>query len=88
MARFYVGQRVRIVFARYAHGRCCVGLETVVDGFLDDGRAKLTKGLPNPSPAKFWNAFTDQLEPLTDPGREVVSWSECVWKPEHLREKV
>lgn len=27
-----------------------------------------------------------QLEPLTDPGREVVEWDACLWKPEHLRE--
>lgn len=31
-------------------------------------------------------ANSSQLEPITDPGREVVSWATCEWKPPHLRE--
>lgn len=31
-------------------------------------------------------ATFDQLEPIQPEGRKVVSWSDCLWMPEHMRE--
>jgi hypothetical protein len=33
-------------------------------------------------------AVADLLDPLTDPGRKVVSWEGAIWMPEHMRESV
>jgi hypothetical protein len=99
MSRFYVGQRVRL--ARPTHERnrgntgtiqkfgewpCGTrtrlgGLTTADTDCLVLWDYKASTGISNLQ-------HTDQLEPLTDPGREVVSWSDerCVWQPEHLRQ--
>lgn len=88
MARFYVGQRVRIR---------CPGSE--VDG-QDTTIRRLDVEAEEPLDGKYVGAEVDivgdgypfcvfeyhELDPLTDPGREVVSWSECAWQPPHLRE--
>lgn len=29
-------------------------------------------------------SLAELFEPLTDPGRELVAWSECLWQPEGI----
>jgi len=89
MSRFFVGQRVRVIRARTPHGSACVGLETKILSFICDDYVRIAGGLPTPPDgADHWNCYTWQLEPLTDPGREVIAWQDCCWKPQHLRSRV
>lgn len=91
MSKFYVGQRVRIVgcspnnaarIGRFigTEGRIIAAAIPPCSWFVDSAQ-KFPEGL-----LIAWQE--KHLEPLTDPGREVVSWDECVWKPEHLRTDV
>jgi hypothetical protein len=89
MSRFYVGQRVRVVRAITPEGQCCIGRETSIGFFIRSDLVYLKDGLPPPPNGDdSWHCYTWQLEPLTDPGREVVSWEACEWNPEHLREVI
>lgn len=94
MARLGVGQRARFVSARVPEGIPYIGSEVlIVAGKQPIGRSPYN-GRNNPCEADFLVEHYDgkialvdawQLEPIVDPGREVIAWSECVWKPEHLR---
>ena len=88
MARFYVGQRVRVVVTYYKHGN--KGKERIVQDILDGDEFTYTgcHRIGNENVIWFGDllwGWEHQYEPITDPGREVIAWSECVWKPEHLR---
>lgn len=100
MARFYVGQRVRkthnlppsdckippipcssegvIVRIRFgakgSETKSGAHLPVDIDCSVKFECSPITRSMP------FW-----ALEPIVDPGREVIAWSDCVWKPEHLR---
>lgn len=96
MARFYVGQRVRV---RHDVGAPrCAGREATIIGPLSLGRGGDGNG--------YWGYPVDvdgvgrlttlgvqmialdwQIEPITD-SNSVIAWSECAWKPEHLRSEV
>lgn len=93
MSKFYVGQRVRVVFARTAEGRLFVGKEATVTSVwygigYDSRTLRHGYGLdirPVMHDGKAWIYWSDdQLEPATD-SYDVVSWKDCVWQPEHLR---
>lgn len=92
MATFRIGQRVRIVRTDYfpqfmgmeaviisglkPHGKYGRGYDIDVDGV----------GRMNPGCSQCW-VLPDQIEPLQPEGsRTVVSWEECPWQPEHLRQ--
>jgi len=91
MSKFYVGQRVRIVNAA---NRDLEGVECFVLAIGDTGIDSETGAhfigyrisALHPLNNQHCCAYEWQLEPLTDPGREVVSWEKCEWKPPHLRE--
>lgn len=94
MSRFYVGQRVRIVFSlvpwEFGH---LVGLEGSVMSIDEDRLSGCKYALDIDgfgSRDQFGNSYwyrPEQLEPAAD-SNSVVSWSECAWKPHHLRDEV
>ena len=86
MAKFYVGQRVRVKYALTTQGKVCIHKEAIVKSELDmTGYHDLEViGAPHPK-AGYWLARPDQLEPATD-SYDVVSWESCAWMPDHLRE--
>jgi len=95
MSRFFVGQRVRLARPFFPAHEGITG--TIVEFFphVDDALGnqlncrcewdQTERLLPA---CRGGKVHTDRLEPLTDPGREVVSWADCVWKPQHLRSRV
>lgn len=89
MARFYVGQRVRVVHCLDRELMQVIGKEGVVNEIncVNEHGKKGLIGITIEE-EHDWCFFPYQLEPLTNPGREVVSWDACAWKPEHLRDKV
>lgn len=102
MSRFYLGQRVRIVRSslpfftqREREGLTyevegMVGKEaTVVGTVLQPNRGFNAKGAWDTS-IRLDNGLIGMcpsacLEPATD-SYDVVSWSECIWKPDSVRE--
>ena len=87
MSKFYVGQRVRVVAVQQDIFSHLIGKQGAVNE-LDCTSSLGHRGLVGVTidSDSNWCFFSHQLEPLTDPGREVVSWETCEWKPEHLRE--
>lgn len=87
MARFYVGQRVRVInrASRHFGSECKVTGVDVIAHVIDLGE----RGVEVDLHCTRWSCNCvfqpHELEPIVDPGREVIAWSECVWKPEHLR---
>lgn len=82
MAKFFVGQRVRLVVCGPNH-LGDTGTITALypptrlpffSGFLVDCDVAWDDGYPNPAMA------TSRLEPIYD-GNEKTSWSECLWQP-------
>lgn len=85
--KFYVGQRVRVVNAgRSVH---LIGQEARIVRWRDRAycgkrgvyytgwQTTLTNVMGRPFVAEVgW------LEPILDPGREVIGWEECLWQPE------
>jgi len=97
MSRFYVGQRVRYISAASTSGLPYVGSEALIVAGKQEIGISPYNGRFNLCATDFMIKFANesvrladawQLEPLTDPGREVVSWADCVWKPHHLRSRV
>lgn len=93
MSRFYVGQRVRIVGA--GESKFLIGKEAIIRAIdvMAYSRAKGGWYVGHETDAinhagVTFVGYPYQLEPITDPGRELVSWESCAWKPEHLRERV
>lgn len=94
-ARFYVGQRVRVVRAENNPGVngtethiIALGLKAgeEVFGGRNECDADCMLALKTRWGTHYLADF-EQIEPLTDPGRQVVSWEGSIWMPEHLREK-
>lgn len=93
MATFRVGQRVRLIrcFQKW-HG-ISVGTEAIIAGPIERALFGTLIGYPlsiggiivTNGAGLHLLAAPDQLEPIVDDGRQVVSWSECLWMPEHLR---
>ena len=95
MSRFFVGQRVRIKWAKTELGRQNVGKAGVIISVREgvDVDTKLERagyGLdiaPEFYDGKCWLAWrSEQLEPISD-SNTLVSWESMrdLWVPEHLR---
>lgn len=89
MARFYVGQRVRVV----CPGVSTNGRETTIRELnvmaRHYGATYCGHLVDIPHPTFGYCAYEPhELEPIQDPGRQVVSWEGGVWMPEHLRESL
>jgi hypothetical protein len=90
MARFFVGQRVRIAWCKYPEnqwkvGRCGVITEPF-EGARESGWVVSLDGVGigyhlTGSPRWF---VESQLEPITDRNTK-VEWSECVWQPSGVK---
>ena len=95
---FRVGQRVKVVKSPLGNGSEFLGRECIISSMKRyEKGTPCRKGPPLPvdtdcillfpdgdeSNAAFW-----QLEPIIPEGQKVVSWSECLWMPEHMRSKV
>jgi hypothetical protein len=100
MAKFFVGQRVRIKWSNtFPHlaGRAGVilgGAYPLRPGHDDprcmwrvrpDGfESDLVPHAGSPTGCACFAPNEDQLEPATD-SYDVTTWDSCVWRPEHLR---
>lgn len=96
MSRFYVGQRVKKVRGKNDHGATGVVVEIgrwthdqegLSVGTPCDLRIRNDRGWMNAKgnirPAEIIAyARSEHWEPITDPGRELVPWSACLWRPE------
>lgn len=95
MSRFFVGQRVKLARPWFAVHEGMTGTIVAMFPLRHDREGRPQDCLCN------WDqkerllpecregcSHTGQLEPLTDPGREVIAWADCVWKPQHLRSRV
>lgn len=96
MSKFYVGQRVRLARPKHAKNKdrtgaireffserkigsgdfanCCVDWDDGMRGGIDRDELGVIR-----------YTHTDQLEPLQPERNQTIAWSECVWKPEHMR---
>lgn len=94
MSRFFVGQRVRILWSR-GWPELAGQLGAIVARSPTKGVEGISEWRVAPdvwgsheaprrgdNGASLFAPNSNQLEPIQDPGREVVSWSECLWKPE------
>lgn len=87
MACFYIGQRVRVLRASDKEFRWIEGMEAVVNE-LDCTNENGDGGYIGFTCAgdDDWCELPEHLAPITD-SYDKIEWSECLWKPEHLREK-
>ncbi len=87
MARFYVGQRVRIVGCEDKIGEKQIGREATVNELacMNMARESGYIGVTIDS-IDDWCFLPEHLEPILDDGRQLSTWSECAWQPPHLRE--
>ncbi|MGN6094236.1 MAG: hypothetical protein ACTHOL_17945 [Luteibacter jiangsuensis] len=86
MAKFYVGQRVRIIGATLS--KFLIGTEATITALNvpANGTYGVYYGHATDAINAYGVAFVGkphELEPITDPGREVLSWADerCVWRP-------
>lgn len=96
MKRLYVGCRVRVVRLNesasvFDYG--AIGLEGIINeiGCSNDLGEHGLFGVTLPIPAENrrnedWCFYADELEPIQDPGRQVISWEEMagLWTPEKV----
>jgi hypothetical protein len=96
MSKFYVGQRVRLARPVRPENKNKTGTirefitpKLNIDGYMsncnvdwDDG---LRDGFDRGPRGRLLVTSTDQLEPLKPERNQTIAWSECVWKPEHMR---
>jgi hypothetical protein len=96
MSRLSIGQSVRFTRVEDESDTDCdelraVGEVGMVVGagryFSDDPSAGYDCIVLLPSYGEYC-AWDWQLEPIIDPGREVVEWSACLWQPSDRRETV
>lgn len=96
MTRFRIGQRVRLIDSwddqGQEVGQKIAGREAIIVAIVDrwyvqecDLDIQCYDVDVDGVPYVPGYVREDWLIPLADPGREVVSWSECAWQPEHLR---
>jgi hypothetical protein len=83
--KFYVGQRVRMARPYHSANLNNTGFILQLFNDVDTVEGWVANCLCEwDRPVVGDICHTDQLEPITD-GREVVSWKDCAWMPEHLR---
>ena len=96
MSRFYVGQRVRVV--RYpdrgnTRGIAKIGDECVVAGTPNEPNEGFNPNLDRDLSVKHpccdgpMMAPSYCFEPITPSGHKITSWDECLWMPEHIRDR-
>lgn len=100
MSKFYVGQRVRLArpFCQKNHGLTGVIRELSDEPFVSKHGTVWSRAVncfcdwdnclrDGPYELGFNGTacHTDQLEPLQPERNQTIAWSECVWKPEHMR---
>lgn len=89
MSKFYVGQRVRIV--RAALNPHLVGTEARIVGSYRKGKSEILPpwhGWPldvRGSSGRQIVAQEYSIEPLQPERNQTIAWSECIWRPEHMR---
>jgi len=89
MSRFFIGQRVRIKWSKY--WPYLAGEQGTIARRVDNGDGDWVVapdcwGDTHPlDDDEEFGPGEEQLEPATD-GNMLVSWSDCAWRPEHLRE--
>jgi hypothetical protein len=88
MSAFYVGQRVRVV-ANFDPDwdAAPIGLTGHVVAPLNWHSLELGGEIFSyeiDSGDGPWLCRPGEIEPICDPGREVVSWASCLWRPEGL----
>lgn len=94
MSRFFVGQRVRIVYTTQHHE--FLGVETRIVGFgywPANGKNRLIDAtcrvdLPPFGKNKAVVVAECQLEPILPEGQQPTTWSECLWRPDGSHKKV
>jgi len=88
MAKFFVGQRVRVVACDDLSWAHVIGSEGFVNELdctnMDDEPGNVGVTIGGDDGFCFWPW---ELEPATD-ANDKIEWSECIWAPEHLRETV
>ena len=94
MARFYVGQRVRVLWKRTGPSPPGVEGRVVEIGYWPAGTLAKNGAAYQYGGQCFVDIGTenlglflfDQLEPIQDPGRQVISWEEMadLWTPEKV----
>lgn len=77
MAKFYVGQWVRVVKTYHRHD--LVGAETVVIGIINPDQVQVD--IKSPSGGHMRGQL-HQFEPIQYDGMQPVEWAECLWQPE------
>jgi hypothetical protein len=91
MAKFYIGQHVRLVGKWEGKGHSRTGEEaTILEGpgeFIGPNSGRLYTWRLRSETCEKIIANSDELEPATD-SNDMVEWNECLWCPEHLRETV
>lgn len=90
MSGFYVGQRVRLLKSQT--GKVAVGSTGTVEAINVINESGLPcigvsfDGYQPPPGAIGWGPTEDEIEPIRDDDTNtVVSWSQCVWKPNTVR---
>lgn len=89
MKKLYVGCRVRVVGPAYSE---VLGQEARIIGVNvpgnEYGRAFFGFWLDLPGESDGddgrWVFEAHELEPIQDPGHQVIEWSECLWQPEGI----
>ncbi len=97
MAKFFVGQRVRIRWSD-AWPELAGAVGTIVSASNMVNPHTGYQGDWEVSPDAWWSSMSpdqsgifvpceEQLEPATDEN-DKISWDQCIWAPEHMRETV
>jgi len=85
MTTFYVGQRVRLARPQHPRHMGMTGTVSAIfperQGFSYIVNCEIIPDGPLVSGA-VPETHTDRLEPILYDGNQLVSWSECAWKPE------
>ena len=98
MSKFYVGQRVRIVRACEWDGVGPLPIPAGTEGVITK-LAFAPKGTPTTcggrliesvdcwiqTPIRLCSAPFWRIEPIQPERNQTIAWSQCVWKPEHMR---
>jgi len=85
MAKFFVGQRVRVVACDYEPMTYMIGAEGIVNE-LDCLNARNIPGHVGITVRgnERWCFLPWELEPIVPEGMQPCEWSECLWQPEGL----
>ena len=87
---FRIGQRVKIVSTDWkGSGESPIGKEGVIiakESIGVQSRILHDFGVETDC-GRLVVCDSHEIEPIAPEGHKVVSWSECLWMPEHMREQ-